>query len=117
MRVLDYVGGFFLAKQFSISQTYAFKKSKTSGKFDFWKNSLLEIASLLWMFGIMILFPYLSEGVRRSAVNLPASLFLVYIFVCGKGAVSMFFEKDWMVRLGSSTFYYMMSHQVIMTYF
>lgn len=109
VRLLDFFGGYALAKLFRIRRQDENRKYKLNRG----GMSVLEIVMFAICAILMFVYPYVDEGFRRQALQMPFSFCLVYILAEGRGCISEFLSTKWIVLMGNYSFYYYISHQVV----
>ncbi len=110
VRIIDYMGGFWLGVYVSDRDEVSNKKSNRL------ISSIEEILCIGAILLLCILYPYLPDAYYRMALPFPIMLITVYVLSKQKGIVSAIFSSRAATYLGAGGLYYMMSHQVIMRY-
>ncbi len=108
VRLLDFYSGYVLAKIYMEHDLIRTEKVGAQ------KYTIFEVLLFVNMVILMFAYPFVNVGLRRQALYFPFSLCIVYLFAIGKGRVSKILSMKWVEGIGNNSFYYYISHQVIL---
>lgn len=108
VRIIDYCIGFWTGRLFA--------NRKQSNNNILLQSTILEIISMVIIFGYLFIYQFVDVNLSRAFIYIPGAIIVIYVFALQQGLLSKLLRLPIMVGIGNGSLYYMMSHQVLIRY-
>lgn len=108
-RLIDFTGGFCLARLFMVSKE-RIECEKT-------ENRGVNIGIIGIYVFYLIVYNYVDYSFSRGCIYFPGAIVTIWGLATTSSFLEKFLSNKWMVKLGEGTLYFMLCHQVVLYYF